>query len=130
MNLVFPGRQIANGTARKTDMSKISIRRQVARMGLALGLLLTCLLPLTGGQPPAEKDAAAQPSQAPRRWAIISADAKSGALADLLTAQLSRWKQVELLEREQIAKVLSELQLNASGLVAPDQAARFGQLSR
>ncbi|MBL7042464.1 MAG: hypothetical protein ISR77_27750 [Pirellulaceae bacterium] len=65
-----------------------------------------------------------------KRWAIISTDEEGRALADLLTVELSAWKNVELLERERIRGLLAELQLNASRLVDAESATRFGQLSQ
>lgn len=65
-----------------------------------------------------------------KRWAIIPTDEQGRALADLLTVELSTWKNVELLERERIRGILAELQLNASRLVDAESATRFGQLSQ
>ncbi len=64
------------------------------------------------------------------RWAIVAADANARPLADLLTAELSSESNVQLVERDQISRVLDELQLNASGLVQRDRAIRFGKLSQ
>ena len=80
-------------------------------------LLLSLALVQAGEQP------------ATRRWAIVATDPGSTALADLLTVELSRRKDLQLVERQQIQKVLDELQLSATGLVAPERTARFGQLS-
>jgi hypothetical protein len=65
-----------------------------------------------------------------KRWAIVPTDPQGRALADLLAVELSSWDNVQLVERERIDGVLAELRLNASGLVNPERAARFGQLTR
>ena len=54
-----------------------------------------------------------------RQWAIVATDSTSGALAELLTATISSWPNVQLVERAEIKRVLAELELNASGLIAP-----------
>ncbi|MGB7345209.1 MAG: CsgG/HfaB family protein [Pirellulaceae bacterium] len=64
------------------------------------------------------------------RWAIVAIDATALPLADLLTAELSSADGMELVERDQIDRVLDELKLNAKGLVDRDRASRFGQLSK
>jgi len=111
-------------------MFERSTSRRLSVTGMLLGCLLTGIVALASDEPPVGKTPGSEDSQTLRRWAIISGDPKSAALADLLTVELSHWKQVALVERQQITKVLNELELNASGLVAPDQAVRFGQLSR
>ncbi|MGB7345208.1 MAG: hypothetical protein WBD20_13420 [Pirellulaceae bacterium] len=64
------------------------------------------------------------------QWAIVAADAKAAPLADLLTAELSEPGDIQLVERDQISRVLDELQLNATTLVQRDRATKFGQLSQ
>ncbi|MCY2991378.1 MAG: hypothetical protein NTY19_26415 [Planctomycetota bacterium] len=68
-------------------------------------------------------------SAASRRWAIVAADPQAAVLADLLTAELSRWPDLQLVERDRIEHVLDELKLNASGLVESERTTRFGQVS-
>ncbi|MCA9224717.1 MAG: hypothetical protein KDA47_03865, partial [Planctomycetales bacterium] len=63
------------------------------------------------------------------RWAIIPLDDQAKALTDLLTAELSDWPNVSLLERVEIERVLEELRLNSSGLVRSDFSAQFGRLA-
>lgn len=64
-----------------------------------------------------------------QRWAIVATlDNRDKALADLITARLTDFPQVQLVERESIRKVLDELKLNRSGLVDPSKTARFGAL--
>ncbi len=65
-----------------------------------------------------------------QRWAIIAADRQAQPLADLLTAKLSGSDRVELVERDQIGRVLAELELQASGLADRDPAFKFAQLSK
>ncbi len=50
------------------------------------------------------------------------------AVPELLSTGLSRSKTLELVERERLAKVLTEQSLGASGLIDPDSAARIGAL--
>ncbi len=63
-----------------------------------------------------------------RRWAIVAADNAALPLADLLSAELSDSKNIKLVERQQIQRILDEHRLGASGLVDPDQAVRIGRL--
>ncbi|NND98240.1 MAG: hypothetical protein HKN47_13020 [Pirellulaceae bacterium] len=64
------------------------------------------------------------------RWAIIATDSSSRPLADLLTVELSSLPDIQLVERDQIGRVLDELNLNADGLVAADQSTQFGRISK
>lgn len=48
---------------------------------------------------------------------------------DLLVAKLSANPNIVLVERAELNKILGELELNQSGAVKPDQAARVGQLT-
>ena len=52
----------------------------------------------------------------------------SEAIPLLLASSLSKNKDLDLVEREQLRKVLQEQELNLSGLVDPDQAAQLGRL--
>jgi Curli production assembly/transport component CsgG len=65
-----------------------------------------------------------------QRWAIVSIHEEGRALADLLTAELSTWDNVQLLERERIRDVLDELELSASQLQNSDSAMQLGKLSQ
>src|SRR4051812_42456137 len=51
-------------------------------------------------------------------------------IGDLLTAELSSAKALELLERQSVDKILGELNLNISGLVRAKDAVRVGKLLR
>ncbi len=88
-------------------------------VGFTCGLTLFAGANLSGQDPPAT-----------RRWAIVALDEKSKGLADLLTVEASSWPNVELLEREQIDRVLAEMQLNSSGLVDRNETVQFGQLAK
>lgn len=88
-------------------------------VGLMFGLTLLSGSTLSGQDQPAI-----------RRWAIVALDEKSKGLADLLTVEASSWPNVELLEREQIDRVLAEMKLNSSGLVNRNESVRFGQLAK
>jgi hypothetical protein len=57
-------------------------------------------------------------------------DAQNGQVANLLTAELSSAKGLQLVERQSLDKVLRELQLNLSGLVRAQDAVRAGKLLR
>jgi hypothetical protein len=86
-------------------------------------LLCWCVIPI--------RASSAQDHALPaQRWAIIAADQPARSLADLLTVQLSGADDLELVEREQIARVLAELRLQASGLADHDRAINFAQLSK
>ncbi|WP_310821315.1 CsgG/HfaB family protein [Stratiformator vulcanicus] len=50
-------------------------------------------------------------------------------LTDLLFAELILVPQVELVERQDLAKAADELELNLTGMVATDKAVKIGQLS-
>ena len=57
-------------------------------------------------------------------------DSQNRQLGDLLTAELSGTKGLELVERQSLDRVLGELQLNLSGLVRARDAVRVGKLLR
>src|SRR5207247_925021 len=57
-------------------------------------------------------------------------DANNAQVADLLTAELSGAKGLELVDRQSLDKVLRELELNLSGLVRAKDAVRVGKLLR
>jgi hypothetical protein len=64
-----------------------------------------------------------------QQWAVVAADAsQDGGFVDLLTAELSRDESYQLVERADVARVLDELSLQASELVDPQRAVKFGQL--
>ncbi len=69
---------------------------------------------------------AADPQQA-ARLAIVSLDPSLRPAADLLTAELSGTAGLNLIERDQLAKVLQEQQLQLEGLTAA-QALRVGRI--
>jgi hypothetical protein len=66
----------------------------------------------------------------PQRWAIIATDAMMRPLADLLTVELSRWENIEIVERDQIERVFDELNLNASRAGEAKHATQLGRLSQ
>ena len=87
-------------------------------LGIALGQLLTL-------------SAAAQPDR-PSTVALVlgQGDRAPSPLAEpTLIEALSRFPDVQLVEREAIRQVLDELKLNASGLVDPAKAIQFGKLA-
>ncbi|WP_182868403.1 CsgG/HfaB family protein [Stieleria mannarensis] len=101
------------------DLNVPAMRLPVRMMVLvATGLL-------TAGTLVAQRD-----DRTPQQWAIISLHPDAGGLADLLTAELSQSPGVRLVEREQIRRVLDELNLQASGLVGREDVTRFGRLSK
>ena len=55
----------------------------------------------------------AQGNAAPARIAIVSESAETSTVSDLLTAELSHKPELQLLERDQIAKVYREQALSA-----------------
>ncbi|MEO8495039.1 MAG: CsgG/HfaB family protein, partial [Planctomycetota bacterium] len=86
---------------------------------IVLGLLIVCLS--MGDATFAESDK--------KSLAVVSAeDAGSQAFADLLSVELSRHDDVSLVERDRIQAALSELKLNASGLVAAERQVEFGKI--
>lgn len=64
----------------------------------------------------------------PSRWAVVTVDPALSDVSAMLTAELSRLDGVSLVERDEIQRVLGELQLTADGLVEPDKALRLGQV--
>jgi len=74
------------------------------------------------------------PLTRPLRLAIgslgMADDANNLQLIDLVTAQLTEVKGLELVERQSLNKVLQEIQLNLSGLVRAKDAIRVGKLLR
>jgi hypothetical protein len=67
--------------------------------------------------PPRPRRLAARPSAKPsfRRWAIISSgEARQDGLGDLVTAELSKSKDLELVERDRLEMVTKELRLAAA----------------
>jgi len=51
-------------------------------------------------------------------------------LGDLLTAELSHEKNIELVDRQSLQRVLDEIHINLSGLVRAKDAVRVGKLLR
>ena len=96
------------------------------RWGIVLAVAGAVCLILVGHCPVVRSGEAARA----QRWAVVaSKDLQDGGLPDLLTAELSRWPSLQLVERDRIQHVLDELQLNASGLVQAERSTRFGQVS-
>jgi hypothetical protein len=60
----------------------------------------------------------------------LPGDVQNAQLADLLSAELSGAKGLELVERQALDKVLRELELNLSGLMRAKDAVRVGELVR
>ncbi|QDV45415.1 Curli production assembly/transport component CsgG [Stieleria neptunia] len=96
-----------------------------AMRGPAGAMLLIAAGLLATGTLMAQRDDRSQ-----QQWAIIALHPDAGGLADLLTAELSQSPDVTLVERDQIRRVLDELNLQASGLVSRGEATRFGHLSK
>lgn len=64
-----------------------------------------------------------------QRWALLStSDVRESGVADLLTSELSRQPEIELVERDRLQDVMRELQLTA--LVGPDQVGQRLQLGK
>ena len=61
-------------------------------------------------------------------WLGLPDEAANLQVADLLTAELTGAKGLELVERQSLDRVLGELQLNLSGLVRANDAVRVGKL--
>src|SRR5436190_23429805 len=89
---------------------------------------------LAVGQLPITNTIEPIPSSKALRLAIgslgLTDDSQNGQLADLLTANLSGEKGLELVERQSLDKVLAELHLSLSHLVRASDAVRVGQLLR
>ncbi|NNE00240.1 MAG: hypothetical protein HKN47_23210 [Pirellulaceae bacterium] len=108
-------------------------RSHLHRRDLRIWRRLTACLMLVGFAVTARSQeggsaAETQPS-AVTRWAIIATSESAIPLADLLTADLSKWQNIELVERDQIQLVLQELDLNASGLVDVEHRTQFVELT-
>ena len=118
------------GSALGIKRGAIAVGQEPSRQSAASGIS-------TNGKP-ATRDATekygvpnpAAGTGASSRWAIVALDQNSKSLADLLTAEISAWSSVELVEREDIDRVLTELKLNASGLVEEDSMVQFGRLAK
>ena len=61
-------------------------------------------------------------------WLGLPDEARNGQVADLLTAELSRAKGLELVDRQSLGTVLRELELNLSGVTRAKDAVRVGKL--
>jgi tetratricopeptide (TPR) repeat protein len=61
-------------------------------------------------------------------WLGLPDETRNGQVADLLTAELTGTKGLELVDRQSLGKVLRELELNLSGLVRAKDAVRVGKL--
>jgi hypothetical protein len=66
-------------------------------------------------------------TESPPLVAVISTKEATSSLADGITAQLSS-KNVRLVERQEIDKILTEHKLNVSGMINPNNAIRLGKL--
>ncbi len=53
----------------------------------------------------------------------------SGGIPDMLTTTLANSKNISVVERQQIQKIISEMKLGASGLVDPNTAAEIGKVT-
>jgi curli biogenesis system outer membrane secretion channel CsgG len=95
----------------------------MAILGLAIRCVVGwCLIAVTWVQ--------ADDHNETRRWAVVAADAsQDGGFVDLLTAELSKDASYQLVERADVARILNELSLQASELVDPQRAVKFGQLA-
>ncbi|MEQ8790983.1 MAG: CsgG/HfaB family protein [Pirellulaceae bacterium] len=101
-----------------TSSQTASRVRQLTILGLACGAWL-----LAAARSHAEQELTF------KRWAIVAAkDVQATGLSDLLTARLTQVEGLELVEREQLAAVTSELELSA--LFAAGAANRRLQLGR
>jgi hypothetical protein len=60
----------------------------------------------------------------------LTDDSQNAQVADLLSAQLSGAKGLELIERQSLERVLREIEINLSGLVRAKDAVRAGKLLR
>jgi hypothetical protein len=63
-------------------------------------------------------------------WLGLPDEARNGQAADLLTAELTSVKGLELVDRQSLGTVLRELELNLSGLMRAKDAVRVGKLLR
>lgn len=61
-------------------------------------------------------------------WLGLPDETRNGQVADLLTAELTGAKGLELVDRQSLNRVLRELELNLSGLVRAKDAVRVGKL--
>ena len=61
-------------------------------------------------------------------WLGLPDEARNGQVADLLTAELTGAKGLELVDRQSLGTVLRELELSLSGLVRAKDAVRVGKL--
>src|SRR5207249_11599030 len=60
----------------------------------------------------------------------LSDEASNSQISDLIAAELSHEKNIELVERQSLQRVLGEIQMNLSGLVRAKDAVRVGKLWR
>jgi len=61
-------------------------------------------------------------------WLGLPDETRNGQVADLLTAELTGAKSLELVDRQSLGKVLRELELDLSGIVRAKDAVRVGKL--
>ena len=95
---------------------------------IALGLAVFCTLQIGGKDAfSAEGNPPAVAAGAPARIAIIAAGREYDMAIDLLTVELSQRKDIILLERNEIEKVIREQKLTAGGLTDRD-ALKLGQI--
>ena len=71
---------------------------------------------------------AARPARAGRCRLAVIADSPHAAAGDLLMARLSKMEGIELLERQELQRVLAEQQLSLQNALDPAQALRLGAL--
>ncbi len=89
-----------------------------------------CFLMLVASLANASLGAMCKPALAATHWAVLPARPADASAADLMMVSLSQLEGVQLVERAAITKVLNELQLNASGLVDPANAAKLSELNQ
>ncbi len=82
-------------------------------------LVLTALLTLSAA-------ASAEEQATGKKWAVVAtAEVTETGFPDLLMARLSKFDGVQLVERQQIGKVLDELNLNASTVQSPPLSGKW-----
>lgn len=96
--------------------------RLLSRLVLSLGALLFCLSAFT--------------AETYYTVAVLPFTEKGAGVAnmgsqasDLLFVELSKQDNIYMVERDQIEKIMNELQLNASGIVSQENAAKIGEMT-
>jgi hypothetical protein len=108
------------------------------KIRLSLLLVIAVALPLMAQTPPATNapSAATAPDAEPLATAVLNFQSsddileKQGADATaLLAADLSSSEHANMVERQEVSKILNEQELGASGVVSADTAAKIGSLT-